>query len=383
MNRIVIGQYVKQPEGFKAFIPFDFPPTENLSLSGHIIAKHTEAIHLLGGLDTITEYLPDKDWFLAMFIRKDASSSSQIEGTNATMMDAIEHDNIEPSTTLPADVDDIIHYIDALNYGLERAKTFPFTLRFICELHEQLMTNARTTHLAYPGEFRIRQNWIHGTRPDNAKYVPPPVHEMKSALDQLEKFIHAEDGFLPLIKAGLLHAQFETIHPFNDGNGRTGRMLITMFLWYKKLLKTPVLYLSAYFKQHQELYYERLDNYHNNGSLEEWLEFFLDGIIETAKSAITTCTAITKLRENDVAKVQMLNRTASEATYKVLSNLYKMPIVGIADIVKWTGYTERGSYKVIERLIDMDILAPIKPGDTVYGQKWAYKDYLDLFDGNK
>jgi Fic family protein len=242
------------------------------------------------------------------------------------------------------------------------------------------MTNACVTHLAYPGEFRTKQNWISGTRPDNAKYVPPPVIEMKKALDQLEKFIHAEDSYLPLIKAGLLHAQFETIHPFNDGNGRTGRMLITMFLWHEKLLEMPILYLSSYFKQHQTLYYEKLDGYHN-GEVFEWLDFFIDGIIEIADSAIATCAAITKLRERDMAKVQMLNRTASEATVKVLENLYKMPIAGIADIVKWTNYTERGGYKVIDRLVNLGILSPMKSGDNVYAQKWIYKDYLDLFDG--
>ena len=382
MNKTVIGQYVEQKEGFKAFIPNNFPPKADLGLSNKLIAKHTEAIRLLGKLDGITELLPDRDWFLTMFVRKDASSSSQIEGTNATMMDAIERENVEPSTTIPADVDDILHYIDALNYGLDRARTFPFTLRFIRELHEQLMMEARTTHPAYPGEFRIKQNWISGTRPDNARYVPPPVYEMKIALDQLEKFIHADDDYLPLIKAGLLHAQFETIHPFNDGNGRTGRMLITMFLWHKKLLEMPILYLSSYFKQNQKLYYEKLDDYHNESKVAEWLDFFLDGIIETANSAIATCAAITKLRERDMAKVQILNRTASEATVKVLENLYKMPIAGIADIVKWTGYSERGGYKVIGRLVSMGILSPVKVGDNVYGQKWIYDDYLSLFNGN-
>lgn len=382
MNKVLIGQYVQQKEGFRAFIPNGFPPKGNLGLDSKLVAKHTEAVRLLGKLDGITELLPDKDWFLTMFIRKDASSSSQIEGTNATMMDAIERENVEPSTNLPADVDDILHYINALNYGLKRAEDFPITLRLIRELHEQLMTNARIPHPAYPGEFRTKQNWISGTRPDNAKYVPPPVHEMKISLGQLEKFIHAEDDYLPLIKASMLHAQFETIHPFNDGNGRTGRMLITMFLWYKGLLEMPILYLSSYFKQHQELYYEKLNGYHDNGEVSKWLDFFLDGVIEIANSAVATCAAITKLRERDMAKVQMLNRTASEATVKVLENLYKMPIAGIADIVKWTGYTERGGYKVIERLVSLGILSPMKPGDNVYAQKWVYKDYLTLFDGN-
>lgn len=378
MNDLKVGKYILQPEGFKAFVPDPFPPAPNLVLSSAIMAKHTEAVRLLGKLDGITELLPDKDWFLTMFIKKDASSSSQIEGTNATIMDAIESENVEPRTNLPADVDDILHYIQALNYGLERAKSFPFSLRFIRELHAELMTDARTTYLAYPGEFRTTQNWISGTRPDNAKYVPPPVEEMNRALGDLEAFIHAEDSYLPLIKAGLLHAQFETIHPFNDGNGRTGRMMISMFLWYKKLLEMPILYLSSYFKKHQKLYYEKLDGYHD-GEVIEWLDFFLDGVIEIALSSIDTCAAIIKLREKDMAKVQTLNRTASEATVKILEQLYKMPIAGIADIVRWTGYTERGGYKAIDRLVDIGILKPMKSGENVYAQKWVYEEYLDLF----
>jgi Fic family protein len=382
MNKIIIGKYIQQAQGFKAFIPNPFPPLGELRIDGKIMSKHTEAVRLLGKLDGITELLPDKDWFLIMFIRKDASSSSQIEGTNATIMDAIESENTEPRANLPQDVDDILHYIKALNYGLERSKTFPLSIRFIKELHRELMKEARATHSAYPGEFRTGQNWISGTRPDNARFVPPPANEMNAAMADLEKFIHAEDDFLPLVKAGLLHAQFETIHPFNDGNGRTGRMLITMFLWYKKLLEMPILYLSSYFKKHQKFYYEKLDGYHN-GDVLEWMDFFLDGVIETANSAVRTCAAITKLREIDMKKVQKLNQTASEVTVKVLENLYKMPIAGIGDIVKWTDYTQRGAYKVIERLVKMNILYPLKSGENVYSQKWSYKSYLDLFSDMK
>jgi Fic family protein len=382
MNKNIIGQMVQQPAGFKAFIPASFPPVGDLGIADCVYAKHTEAIRLLGKLDGITELLPDKDLFLLMFIRKDAASSSQIEGTNATMMDAIESENTEPRPDLPSDVDDIVHYLFALNYGLERARELPISLRFIKELHEKLMSSARSSHNAYPGEFRRSQNWIGGTRPDNARYVPPPLSHMNVALDEFEKFIHAEDNFLPLIKTGLLHAQFETIHPFNDGNGRTGRMIITMFLWYKKLLEMPILYLSSYFKKHQQVYYERLEGYHN-GQISQWLDFFLDGVIETASSAIETCALITKLRERDKTKVQTLNRTASESTINILDNLYKMPIVGIADIIKWTNYTSRGAYKSVNRLVEMGILYPVKSGEGIYAQKWIYKDYVELFEDKK
>lgn len=379
MNKIIIGQYVTQLEGYKAFTPMPFPPEDKIQFSNKIINKHTEAIRLLGKLDGITELLPDKDQFLRMFIRKDASSSSQIEGTNASMEDSIEKENVEPSNNLPQDVDDILHYIDALNYGLDRMPNFVFNLRFIRELHEKLMTDARSTQLSYPGEFRTSQNWISGTSPANAKYVPPAVLDMKNALSDLEKFINTDDSYLPLIKAALIHAQFETIHPFNDGNGRTGRMLITMFLWDRRLLEMPILYLSSYFKKHQKYYYEMLDGYHD-GKIEQWVEFFLDGVAETANSSIKTCAEITKLREDDMMKIQRLNRVASEVSQKILIELYKMPIVGIGDIKKWTGYTERGCYKAIERMEKLGILEPVKKGDNVYAQKWAYHKYLDLFN---
>ena len=374
-----IGIYRVQPEGFKAFILEPFPPKDMLVFSPSIQQKHAEAMRLLGKLEGITALLPDRDYFLEMFVRKDASSSSQIEGTQASISDAIEALNIERRNNLSQDVDDILHYIDALNYGLERAKKFPFSLRFIRELHEKLMIGARNTHNPFPGEFRRTQNWIGGTRPDNARFVPPPIHEMNQALNDLEKFIHADDDYLPLIKAGLLHAQFETIHPFLDGNGRTGRMLVTMFLWYKGLLETPVLYLSTYFKKHQEIYYEKLNAYHSeNGNIEEWVEFFLDGVIDIANSSIETCKRITELRERDMRKVQELGKNMAPKALDMIRFLYKVPTVGIADVISQTGYSRPSAYKLIECLVDMNILYPTSEDDS-YGKKYTYKDYVEVF----
>lgn len=374
-----IGVYRPQPEGFKAFVLEPFPPKDTLVFSSAIQQKHAEAMRLLGKLDGITALLPDRDYFLEMFVRKDASSSSQIEGTQASISDAIEALNIERRNNLPQDVDDILHYIEALNYGLERAKDFPFSLRFIRELHEKLMTGARNTHNSFPCEFRCTQNWIGGTRPDNARFVPPPVRKMNQALNDLEKFIHADDEYLPLIKAGLLHAQFETIHPFLDGNGRTGRMLVTMFLWHRRLLEMPVLYLSTYFKKHQETYYEKLNAYHSeNGNVEEWVEFFLDGVIDIANSSIETCRKITELRERDMRKAQKLGKATAPKTLDMIRFLYKMPTVGIADVVNQTGYSRPSAYKLIDRLVDMNILYPADENDG-YGKKYTYKDYVEVF----
>ena len=269
-----IGVYRAQINGFKAFIPHPFPPKDGFGFDQNILKKNNEATRLLGKLDGITKLLPDADFFLLMYLRKDASASSQIEGTRATMIDAIAA-SAKIDNNIPDDVSDILHYIKALNYGIKRMEqdNFPLALRFVRELHAQLMNKARATHFSDPGEFRKSQNWIGGTRPDKASFVPPPVDEMHRALNDLEKFIHANDTVPTVIKAGLIHSQFETIHPFLDGNGRTGRMLITFYLWKEGYLEKPVLFLSSFFKKHQKLYYEKLLGYHNDNVF-DWINFF-------------------------------------------------------------------------------------------------------------
>ncbi len=378
MKNPEIGQLKQQPEGFKAFIPTPFPPKGGFEFDPKILKKSDEATRLLGKLDGITKLLPDVDFFLSMYLRKDAASSSQIEGTMATMIDAIEAE-VQQSANIPQDVDDILHYIKALNYGMKRVQQddFPMSLRFVRELHKQLMDKARTTHQADPGEFRKSQNWIGGTRPDNARFVPPPVEEMHKALTDLERFMHSEDTTLTLIKAALIHAQFETIHPFLDGNGRTGRMLITFYLWKEGYLEKPVLFLSSYFKKHQKVYYERLFGYHF-GSASEWVDYFLDGVIEIANEAIDIVGKITALREKDVLKVQTLGKRASQSAALLLPKLYEQPIVNVATVQKWTGFSRVGAQALINRFIEMGILTP-KDKDKKYGQLYIYKKYVDIF----
>ncbi len=373
-----LGIFRKQPEGFKAFIPHPFPPSKNFNFDSDLLKKDIEATRLLGKLDGITKFLPDADFFLLMYLKKDAASSSQIEGTMATMVDALEAE-AKSSNHIPADVDDILHYIKALKYGIKRVTQddFPMGLRFIKELHRELLDKARVTHFSDPGEFRKTQNWIGGTRPDNARFVPPPVHEMKASLSDLEKFIHKEDTLPVVIKAGLIHAQFETIHPFLDGNGRTGRMLITFYLWKEKFLEKPVLFLSSYFKRHQKLYYEKIFEYHN-GNVFAWLDFFLDGVVEIAGEAIDIVDKITSLRERDMSKIQALGKRASESALAVLPKLYGQPIVNISMIQKWTGFTRAGAQTVIDRFIKIGILS-IKNKDIKYGQSYVYKEYLNIF----
>ena len=378
MKSTQIGQLKEQKEGFKAFIPSPFPPEGGFELDPKIIKKSDEATRLLGKLDGITKLLPDVDFFLSMYLGIDAASSSQIEGTMATMIDAIEAE-VQQSANIPEDVDDILHYIKALNYGMKRVKEddFPISLRFVRELHGHLMNRARATHYSDPGEFRKSQNWIGGTRPDNARFVPPPVEDMHAALNDLEKFMHSDDDILTLTKAALIHAQFETIHPFLDGNGRTGRMLIVFYLWKENYLEKPVLFLSSYFKKHQKVYYERLLGYHF-GEVSLWVDFFLDGVIEIAGQAIDIVGKITTLRTKNMLRIQTLGKRSSESATLVLPKLYEQPIVNVATIQKWTGFSRVGAQSVINRFIEMGILTP-KDKDKKYGQSYIYKKYTDIF----
>ncbi|MEA3450047.1 MAG: Fic family protein [Patescibacteria group bacterium] len=382
MDSIKIGSNIKQKQGFEAFIPSPFPPKEGFNFDPKILKKDNEATRLLGKLDGITKLLPDADFFLLMYLRKDAASSSQIEGTRATMIDAIEAD-VKIKSNIPEDVDDILHYIQALNYGIRRVETdnFPIALRFIRELHKQLMHKARATHFSDPDEFRKTQNWIGGTRPDNARFVPPPVDDMRQALNDLKNFIHSDDALPTVIKAGLVHAQFETIHPFLDGNGRTGRILITFYLWKEGYLEKPVLFLSSFFKKHQKLYYEKLFGYHN-GNVNDWIDFFLEGVIEIANEAIGIVDKITILRDKNTLKIQKLGKRASESANLVLPKLYGQPIVNINVIQKWTGFTRAGAQTVVNRFIKMGILLP-KNKDIKYGQSYIYKEYIEIFNSNE
>lgn len=371
-----IGTYIKQSQGFKAFIPEPFPPKQGFEFSKKIIQKANKATLTLGKLDGVTQLLPDVDFFLFMYICKDAASSSQIEGTKATMIDAIAAtSNI--SDNLPEDVDDILHYIQALNYGLKRLKDFPLSLRLIKEIHHELMRDARATHFSDPGSFRKSQNWIGGTTLSNAMFIPPPVEEMKRSMGELEKFFHQSDDILPIIKAGLIHAQFETIHPFLDGNGRTGRMLITLFLWLEKLLEQPVLFLSSYFKKHRKMYYDLINNYHEE-KIENWIDFFLDGVIETSVEAIEVAKKITFLREQDMKKVHSLGKIEAKKSIEILYELFKLPIVNVNKIQEWTGFTRQGAYKVVKRFVELDILRP-KEKNKSYGQSYIYRKYVDIF----
>jgi len=372
---IEIGKKIEQKEGFFALIPNPFPPKEIFEIPQSILLKTANADRLIGKLDGITHTLPDVDFFLRMFVAKDATSSAQIEGTKATIIEAIERDaGIDSKKT---DADDILYYVRALNYGVSRLKDFPLSLRLIREIHSELMTGARATHFSDPGEFRKSQNWIGGTRPSNAHFVPPPVDDMHRALGDLEKFLYEEKKVLPLLHIGIMHAQFETIHPFLDGNGRTGRLFITLLLCHRNLLERPVLFLSSFFKQHQKVYYQKLDDYHN-GDVESWVNFFLDGVIEIAEESIEISRKIRELRDTDMAKIQALAKRESESGVLLLSNLFGLPIVNTKKVMNWTGFTRAGAQKAIDRFISLGILDSREEKGT-YDRTYVYRHYLDIF----
>ncbi len=367
---------IQQSGGFKALIPGVFPP-EDMVFSPEILQKANTATRLIGKLDGITEILPDIDFFLLMYIRKDASSSSRIEGTRATMADAIEAASTKNTHNMPDDVDDILHYIWALEYAIERLRDFPMSLRVIREIHRELMQWARTSHYADPGNFRSSQNWIWWTAPANAEFVPPPVHEMHAALDDLEAFFHKDDTLNPIIKAWLIHAQFETIHPFLDGNGRTGRILITLFLYLEKILEKPVLFLSSYFYKHRYVYYDRLSSYHNN-DVEKWLDFFIDGIIDTAERAVETVKKIHLLKEEDTRKIQSLWKSVAETSMIILMELYKNPIINVTNIEEITWFSRQGAQNVIDRFMKLWILEQRDKTEN-YARTYIYRRYYDIF----
>ncbi len=374
MRKIKICKKVQQTEGFKSFIPVPFPNTDLFNIPKETLLKAVEAERLIGKLDGITLILPDIKFFLKMFSYKDATSSSQIEGTRATMADALKVSaNIYNKKT---DATDIIFYINALEYGTKRLKEFPISLRFIREIHKKLMDGGRSTHFSDPGEFRKSQNWIDGTAPNNASFVPVPHTEMNNSLNDLEKFLHDDKVTLPIISIAYTHAQFETIHPFLDGNGRVGRLLITFLLMKKGVLEKPVLFLSSYFKKHKKVYYKKLEEYHN-GEVFEWLDFFLNGIIDTAKEGIEISNKIRQIRDKDMKKIQTLSKREAGSGVVVLDYLFENPIVTTKNIMTVTGFTRGGAQRVIDRFISLGIL--IEEEDVTYDVKYTYNEYFSAF----
>lgn len=372
------GQYVDQLSGYKAFIPSPLPPTPEILMDQEMWQLLSQADRALGRLDGATDALPNPDLFVFMYVRKEAVLSSQIEGTQASLMDVLEFESQTLELDNPQEVAEVVNYVAAINYGLKRLKDLPVSLRLIREIHKELMQGVRGSERD-PGEFRRTQNWIgpEGCSLEKATYVPPPPHEMTQALDNLEKFLHDPTPVPTLIRVGLAHAQFETIHPFVDGNGRTGRLLITFLLCEQNILKRPLLYISHYFKKHRADYYDRLQAVRDSGNWESWLKFFLRGVYEVAQEASITARNIVTMKEEHRQLVldKMGRRSGNAIT--LLESLYFRPIITVEWVQEITQLSYPNANTLVKDLCKFGLLAEIT------GQKrnraFAYASYLDIF----
>lgn len=329
-----IGRRVKSSivggESYNAYIPQPLPPEPPIDI-GNLYPLLDQANTALGRLDGMSMVLPNPSLFLYMYIRKEAVLSSQIEGTQSSLSDLLLFENEEAPGAPLDDVREVSCYVSAMGYGLERLKDFPLSLRLIREIHAKLMDNARGGN-KQPGEFRTSQNWIGGSRPGTASFVPPPPEYLMECLDNFEKFLHDENTKLPvLIKAALIHVQFETIHPFLDGNGRLGRLLITFILCTHGILKEPLLYLSLYLKTNRRDYYNHLQSVRETGDWEAWIGFFLQGVIDTANQATQTAQAIVQLFNTDRLDIEQSGK-ATAALLTIHNYLQNNPITTTAKI---------------------------------------------------
>ncbi len=377
ISRDRAGSYTNQIGGYKTFVPKPLPPKPSIHLDLEMFQLLSQASSSLGRLDGTSDILPNADLFVAMYVNKEAVLSSQIEGTQASLIDvlAFEADAAFPEN--PQDIEEVINYINALNYGLERLNELPLSLRLIGEIHHFLLQGVRGAN-RHPGEFRTSQNWIGhlGCTIGKAKFVPPAPTDMHKALGDLEKFIHQEKSLPTLIKIGLVHAQFETIHPFLDGNGRMGRLLITFILCYESILRKPLLYLSYFFKIHRLEYYEHLQRIRDEGDWESWLKFFLRGVDEVAQEATKTARNIVQLREKHRSVIAAHIQSAGSA-YQLLEYLYKRPIITVNGVVKVTDLSYAHANRLVVRFQELGLLRQM---DTYQrNRRFIYSDYLAMF----
>jgi len=373
MNRS--GTYVNQPTGYKAFIPAPLPPNPVIKLEGDLQNLLSKADMSLARLDGMGRILPNVDLFIAMYVRKEALLSSQIEGTQASLEDLFEFESGETPENIN-DVEEVVNYVKALNYGMERLDSLPMSLRLIKEIHGILMEGVRGGN-KQPGKFRKSQNWIGpaGCTLQDASFVPPPPHEAVETLGELEKYLHTRKGLPILIDCALVHYQFETIHPFLDGNGRLGRLLITFYLYWKGVLHRPLLYLSFYFKKHRQEYYDRLSLVRVKGDYEQWLTFFLEGVIEAADSAIETSRRILELQTSH-RQLLWQKKISSPYAVGILESLYSKPYVSVTEIAKEFGISYQSASKLVSQLEGAGILK--ETTGKKRGRRYLYADYINI-----
>jgi len=372
------GRYVAQPGGYRAFMPAPLPPDPPVRVEGALQSLLARADRALGRLDGSILTLPHPDLFVAMYVRKEAVLSSQIEGTQSSLQDVLAAEARVLSADRPDDVDEVFNYIGAMNHGLGRLATLPVSVRLIREIHRRLLVGVRGQHRS-PGELRTSQNWIGpgGCSLAEATFVPPPPQEVPRLLGELEGFLHDESPLPLLIRIGLAHAQFETIHPFLDGNGRVGRLLITFLLCEKQVLLKPVLYLSHYFRGHRQRYYEHLQAVRDQGGWEAWLVFFLTGVIEVSQQATETARLILSLREHHRLVITETFGRAAGNGHRVLEHLYQHPIIGVTAIQDLIQTSYPAANNLIAQFVRHGVLSEMTGQKR--NRRFIYRDYIDLF----
>jgi Fic family protein len=359
-------------EPYMTYLPLPLPPSIPIDArhSSQMLEKAGKAIGELNGMVSTAVSLTIINY---MYVRTEAVMSSQIEGTQSTLDDLLQYESTQAAGVPVDDVREVSTYVAALFHGVQRLQDgFPLSLRLIREMHAELLRGTRGGDKT-PGEFRTTQNWIGGTRPGNARFVPAPPEKLMETLGALEQFMHAQDEIPLLIKAALIHVQFETIHPFLDGNGRIGRLLITLYLYATGLLQLPCLYLSLFFKQHRALYYEKLNAVRLDGDWEDWIDFFLEGICVTAQSIKNSLLEIQKLFLRDEEKITSLKR-ASESARFVFENFKQKPVLTIKELREKTGLSKPTLMKTVNHLIALDIIIPLT--ERKWGQLYSYQEYI-------
>jgi len=362
-------------ETTEAFVPPPLPPDPPVRMDT-LYGRLDAANRAIGRLDGVTSILPDTPLFLCMYIRKEALLSSQIEGTQSSLSDLLLFESEEAPGAPLDDVQEVSNYVAAMDHGLARIREgFPISLRLMREIHEILLSKGRGS-TKQPGEFRRSQNWIGGTRPGNALFVPPPPDQVQDLMSDLEAFIHAGTPEIPaLIKAGLVHVQFETIHPFLDGNGRLGRLLVTFLLCAQGILKEPILYLSLYFKTHRRQYYDLLQQVRERGDWETWLEFFLEGVAETSMQAAAAAREILNVFDDDRRRIEGLGRPAASAL-RIHQLLQQKPIIAIPDAAQRLGISAPTVSKSVQHMERLGILREITGKQR--GRLFVYDEYLGI-----
>lgn len=369
------GRYITQLQGYKAFIPTQLPPHPSIKVEGVLLQRLEQATALLNRLDGMAYTLPNPDLFISMYVKKEALLSAQIEGTQASLENVLAFEGgVIPETV--NDVSDVINYIKTLHYGIDRLQKLPMSLRLIKELHAMLLKNVRGQDKT-PGEFKRSQNWIGrpGCTLTTAQFVPPPPEEAQKAMSDLEKFMHQKSDISVLIQCALIHYQFETIHPFLDGNGRVGRLLITLFLVWKEIVQQPLLYLSYYFKKNRQEYYDRLSMVRNNGDYEQWIIFFLEGVIQIAQASLEQTRSILDLHEKHKNLLWKKN-ISSPLAIKVLERLFYTPLVSIGDVQKFFKIRYQTAAQLMGQFCKLEIVK--ETTGKKRGKIFVYHEYMKI-----